>query len=1000
MPRPIFDVEQYELRGIKPEVFTKEQQLEVRKALARTHGQIDWTAQLLGFNGTNYWGLANPKSDSTYNWVGLPETMNEKRQMQTGAFGVYNKDQDYTSWPSPFNRSEVKASADARFHIWEKDGKTILSSLGQHHDLTYLDDLTLVVGGQYIFDAEVEFEILFGGDQDSTEPSIVTYTEYDENVWTRLEVKRQIHGSLVINIKGSTASPLALTVVNWTDISDWALPQVQRQFLGVWGNKGNQLSTDFLFDSLDLHSCEEHHSLRLNPRRYKYTIAELLDTVGLEPTGWSGLYPEKFIFRAVGCEEDIVPKFPILGNGSGSPTYGDKYWPPKYIRDQEEISECYPNCNTWVKSWQNFEGETYDNGEFSAFCPADPLHVEYDNDIFATNPQAETLLDDFTYFDGGVKDREKEGFYNRDPFPLDPTDCDEDYAAPAIDFTLDNGSLEDSAEAAILGIFYDGVDEGIYDRNPYSGLTSFEFTWDALNASGWLNPPCLSWVFDPTLDNGTLEEELHDVFPSPSPNEDKWLWTNGPWATANDGEYDENEKLFTLVTEVEEDICNPLNVWTGFDDGEFDDYSNVCGCEPGPDLPQPPGTPCEIPACYVPPEDHCETDGGDYTFVGPPNYDEDCECEVECCEVDNEEIPPPPPYTGPNIVDDNIYTAICSPPVSPDIITWCEVDPVWVKLGGFDEALLSFQPSVNNSFYPLRTWKNQVLTQTDEVPTRKGHHEFRNFLLADINSGPEPEDSYRSFVRLPAEYSRDGKEWGRATQICNNQVYFSAPKRPSEVDMRGEKYSPRNYEQLYRKGKLVDDVLIYHEDYLYSEAYDDFSEASQGAFQSAVISFERPSPIPYFYGTVSDYDHLSQRRVSSDGEWLGKYYRVGVSQEPTGHIETDVLSGHLIEVEKADAPVYDESSLKRPNISLPEENPLVKESNYLVGYAYFSADISASEEAIFDPEKTQCWRSPLIDNEETVDGECVYSPLESNTVYFLHPTPLDPQRVKQKKVLA
>ena len=218
--------------------------------------------------------------------------------------------------------------------------------------------------------------------------------------------------------------------------------------------------------------------------------------------------------------------------------------------------------------------------------------------------------------------------------------------------------------------------------------------------------------------------------------------------------------------------------------------------------------------------------------------------------------------------------------------------------------------------------------------------------------------------------------------------------------MRGEKYSPRNYEQLYRKGKLVDDVLIYHEDYLYSEAYDDFSEASQGAFQSAVISFERPSPIPYFYGAVSDYDHLSQRQVSSDGEWLGKYYRVGISQEPTGHIETDVLSGHLIEVEKADAPVYDESSLKRPNISLPEENPLVKESNYLVGYAYFSADVSASEEAVFDPEKTQCWRSPLIDNEETVDGECVYSPLESNTVYFLHPTPLDPQRVKQKKVLA
>ena len=293
-----------------------------------------------------------------------------------------------------------------------------------------------------------------------------------------------------------------------------------------------------------------------------------------------------------------------------------------------------------------------------------------------------------------------------------------------------------------------------------------------------------------------------------------------------------------------------------------------------------------------------------------------------------------------------------------------------------------------------------MLVQTDTVPVLKGHYEFRNFLVADTNSGPEPEDSYRSYVRLPAEYSREGKEWGRATQICNNQVYFSAPKRLSEVDLRGNKYSPRNYEQLYRKANLVDDVLIYHEDYLYSEAYDDFTEASQGAFQSAVVSFEEPSPIPYLYGDVSDYEHLAQRRTDKEGNWMGQYYRVGTGQNPTGHVQTDVENGLLIEVPKRNDPVYDESSLKRPNITFLEENPLVKESNYLVGYAYFTADISASEEAVFEPSFTQCWRNPLIDNDKEVNGECVYSPLDSNTAYLLHPTPLNPQRVKQPKVIA
>ena len=124
MPRPIFDIEEYELRGSEPVAFTEDQKLRINKTTSRVHGQIDWTAQLLGFNGPNYWGRSNPKEDFSYNWVGLVETMDEKRQMQTGAFGVYNKDKDYSTWPAPFNRSDVKASADYSFHIWDDQRHT------------------------------------------------------------------------------------------------------------------------------------------------------------------------------------------------------------------------------------------------------------------------------------------------------------------------------------------------------------------------------------------------------------------------------------------------------------------------------------------------------------------------------------------------------------------------------------------------------------------------------------------------------------------------------------------------------------------------------------------------------------------------------------------------------------------------------------------------------------------------------------------------------------
>ncbi len=156
MPKPIFDITEYELRGELPKVFTKEQQERLNKTLSRVQGQIDWTAQLLGFNGPNYWGRSNPKDDYSYNWTGLPGTMHEKRQMQVGAYGVFNKNKSYDLWPSPFNRSQIKTSGDYEFHIFEKDGLTYLSPVVQGEGVNFSEDQVVFIGGSYVFDSQIE----------------------------------------------------------------------------------------------------------------------------------------------------------------------------------------------------------------------------------------------------------------------------------------------------------------------------------------------------------------------------------------------------------------------------------------------------------------------------------------------------------------------------------------------------------------------------------------------------------------------------------------------------------------------------------------------------------------------------------------------------------------------------------------------------------------------------------------------------------------------------
>ena len=77
--------------------------------------------------------------------------------------------------------------------------------------------------------------------------------------------------------------------------------QVLSQFIGLWGNKGNNFSFDAAFDALELHGYSESSSLTLDDTTSCLTPTELLAKVGLLSTEWTKYWNTKFGFQADGC---------------------------------------------------------------------------------------------------------------------------------------------------------------------------------------------------------------------------------------------------------------------------------------------------------------------------------------------------------------------------------------------------------------------------------------------------------------------------------------------------------------------------------------------------------------------------------------------------------------------------------------------------------------------------------------------------------------------------
>ena len=201
---------------------------------------------------------------------------------------------------------------------------------------------------------------------------------------------------------------------------------------------------------------------------------------------------------------------------------------------------------------------------------------------------------------------------------------------------------------------------------------------------------------------------------------------------------------------------------------------------------------------------------------------------------------------------------------------------------------------------------------------------------------------------------------------------------------------PLIYSEVYDT-QIEESKVVYEEDYLVSSVGQGFTEVQPG-FEDGGLFYEDSEYIAFDLSVITTYDPFEVRVPYADGEWRGRYFAMGVKGGLTGYLLQDLNDSKLLE---SSSPIYDESIIKRPNVQFPGEDKNAQPQNFVVAYAYFSADFSASDEPVFDPDKSHCWRKREIGTAkadpgvvlppDSLDKNCVDDLIKTNTAYLLHP---------------
>jgi hypothetical protein len=260
-------------------------------------------------------------------------------------------------------------------------------------------------------------------------------------------------------------------------------------------------------------------------------------------------------------------------------------------------------------------------------------------------------------------------------------------------------------------------------------------------------------------------------------------------------------------------------------------------------------------------------------------------------------------------------------------------------------------PNVEDSGTLLRPWKSEAL-QVISSPSELELLRSPNSLRADTNHGPSDPNWERYFVRLPPEYGRNDSAWQKVNLVCKNFGYWGSSLNPEKMSCPPEQSEPLVYEQvvLYggEKGLLP---FLYSEPYLFSDIL--YGQGTSDDYDNSDIAPGFDTPYDDFdEAELVSYDLLHSRTANTSlpgetyGDWDGEYLRSPSSENLRGFLVNDLKEETL---EVVPAPVWDASIYKYPPTCKDDgASSTVDANHYKVGYSLFAADLSASEEGVFD----------------------------------------------------
>jgi hypothetical protein len=944
-----FDPAQFEYTGLKNFYLSPSQTEQVDVTIARVEGQLDWVAQMLGWNGPNY-------------WTNLPTTVNQKRQLLGGSFGVYNgyifpvvrevrnwsnevivnadpqlngvqtfylgdivlelqeltvegdkyvlsfgalsdnfyaqiaageqlKARSNSLLPAPFSRTEPGVAANQDFHCGLKDGALCLYPLSDVQETQPYVFNTLVQGATYFFDQCV----YLAAAGTTTQVVTASYSE-DRQLWyftvPTLFSENQLGG--VANLVWSYADPdsyspavLTVNVKRWVDPSDWKFDDVVNYYTGTWGNKGGALPFNFVLDSLSIHGFNERTSIQTDPIQRAVSFDTLLN----------------FVYSQ---QSSVDP------NGPAGPQTDDVWWNPS--------NGCF---SVWRgESWQ---GVTYSdalpNGLQCDIIYSDSV------DFLANGPDVEpgTLVQVFN----------ANGLTFSDP-------------VLGLQGTLaGNGVLYtyfDETQNCWIPVRFLYQNESVFDTD--AAALPFGVEIVILNAN-LLSPSGVNYEID------NLGLTIGEDLPVLLRREDRNVWRLSPF----------NGMKYIGKTRLYESLVNPTPVsgelyWNYEEDQSIARRASIFYYNRWE----------KVEDEWVLMGDWVDLNSG-YQVDAPEQYLNFGAISVYC---DGEMFP----NGGGTIVRDSFtltlemdaetgnfiftYTPgtfesgvnFPSVTISDSLVYGFTHDITDLVFSGVTHYM---SPNVADSETLLRLWKAQQLCAAGTLQ-HLAEDNYINPLVADQNNGPGSPNWDRFFLRLPPSYTRNGTAWQKVNLVCTNFAYYGSNVAPDKTICPGTIALPEVYEAAYLFGTSPETRLIYSEPYLYSDV----------AFSSVAISeaFENSGVYPtqdvladdYYEAKLVTYEPLHVRQVREDGDWEGVYLRENEEHSLSGFTTNDVADESLIPTE---APVWDASIYKLPPSCVVAGNTFDVDANqFKIGYAYFAADLSAAEDGFFDIGQESAWFDP------------------------------------------